>query len=54
MSGLFDFPPGYDERTMMALTPDNRIVLSHPELPPLVYDEAAQRWIAAPQQTLKV
>ena len=36
---MADMPPGYDERTAMALTPDNRIVIVHPDHPPMVLDE---------------
>lgn len=42
---MTELPPGYDERTQMALTFDNRITAHHPELPTLVYDEAARKWV---------
>lgn len=39
-----DLPAGYDERTTLWLTPDNRVALAHPDMPSLVYDEEASRW----------
>lgn len=39
MTYVAELPPGYDERTTMALTPDNRIMIVHPDHPPMVLDE---------------
>jgi hypothetical protein len=39
MKFVAELPPGYDERTTMALTGDNRIVIAHPEHPPMILDE---------------
>lgn len=43
-------PPGY-ENAKMALTTDNRLVLAHPLHPPVVYDEAGQRWVPVTAST---
>lgn len=37
-------PFGYDEQTTMTLTPDNDIVIAHPVMPPMIYDEQVMRW----------
>jgi hypothetical protein len=42
---LDEIPPGYDDRTRLAVTSDNRIIATHPEHPPVVYDEAARQWV---------
>ena len=39
------FPLGYDERTTMTLTPNNDIVIAHPVMPPMIYDETVMRWV---------
>lgn len=36
MTFLAELPAGYDERTRMALTDNNQVVVTHPEHPPLV------------------
>ncbi len=41
----FEFPFGYDERTTMALTPTNDIVIAHPTMPAMIYDEQNMRWV---------
>jgi hypothetical protein len=38
-------PLGYDERTEMTLTPTNDIVIAHPLMPPMIYDETVMRWV---------
>jgi len=38
-------PPGYDEKTQMGLTPGNDIVIAHPNMPPMIYDETEMRWV---------
>jgi len=45
MTIFAEIPAGYDERTKLWLTPDNRVGLVHPDLPPLIYDETAKIWI---------
>ena len=35
-SFIAELPRGYDDRTRMALTDDNRVIVTHPEHPPLV------------------
>lgn len=32
---IAELPAGYDERTCMALTDDNQVIVTHPEHPPL-------------------
>jgi hypothetical protein len=44
----FEFPPGYDARTAMALDQDNRIVIAHPELPPMVLNEETRAFEIKP------
>lgn len=39
-----ELPPGYDRRTCMALTDDNRVVVTHPELPALYLSPQGQ-WV---------
>lgn len=39
-----ELPFGYDEQTTMTLTPDNDIVIAHPVMPPMIYDEQVMRW----------
>jgi len=45
MSFLTDLPPGYDDRTHLALGPGNCILASHPEQPPIRYDEHSRCWV---------
>jgi hypothetical protein len=46
MAGEFiaRLPPGYDERTRLALTDGNRVVATHPEHPPLLLGSDG-RWL---------
>lgn len=44
MTFLAELPVGYDSRTQMTLTEDNRVVVTHPEHPPLVLG-ANGRWL---------
>ena len=39
-------PPGYDDCTKLSLTLDNVIVITHPVLPPMFYDETVMRWVS--------
>lgn len=38
-------PIGFDERTTMTLTPANEIVIAHPVMSPMIYDETVMRWV---------
>lgn len=40
-----DLPFGYDEQTTMGLTPDNELVIVHPILQPMIYDQTVMRWV---------
>lgn len=40
-----DLPLGYDEQTEMTLMPNNDIVIMHPLMPPMIYDESVMRWV---------
>lgn len=40
-----DLPFGYDEQTVMALTTNNDVVIHHPVMPPMIYDESLMRWV---------
>jgi hypothetical protein len=40
-----DLPFGYDEHTTMALGPQNQIIITHPVMPAMVYDEQVMRWV---------
>ena len=40
-----DLPFGYDEKTTIALTASNDVVVYHPVMPSLVYDESIMRWV---------
>lgn len=40
-----ELPFGYDERTELQLTADNDIVITHPVMPPMIYDETVMRWV---------
>lgn len=44
MTFLAELPAGYDERTRMALTDNNQVVVTHPEHPPLVLNSSGQ-WV---------
>jgi hypothetical protein len=39
------FPLGYDEKTEMVLTSANEIVITHPVMPTMIYDETVMRWV---------
>jgi hypothetical protein len=41
---IAELPAGYDDRTRMALTDDNRVIVTHPEHPPLVLSAHGQ-WL---------
>ena len=38
-------PFGYDESTVMTLTLTNDILIAHPVMPPMIYDEQTMRWV---------
>lgn len=40
-----ELPFGYDERTEMGLSTTNDILIRHPVMPPMVYDETVMRWV---------
>jgi hypothetical protein len=40
-----EFPFGYDDKTTLTLTPDNQLVITHPVMPPMIYDESVMRWV---------
>lgn len=42
---VVDMPLGYDEQTQMTLGPNNQIIITHPVMPPMVYDEQVMRWV---------
>lgn len=42
---ITDLPFGYDEKTVMALTPTNDIKITHPVMPPMIYDKELMRWV---------
>lgn len=46
MQGEFvaKLPPGYDERTQMTLARGNKVIVTHPEHPPLVLAANGQ-WV---------
>lgn len=44
MQFIAELPPGYDERTRMALTDNNQVVVTHPEHPALVLNSSG-RWV---------
>jgi hypothetical protein len=39
-----DLPLGYDDETRMTLGPNNEIIITHPVMPPMIYDEQVMRW----------
>lgn len=41
---LTTLPPGYDERTTLALTPANALVIAHPDMPPLIFNEQTRKF----------
>ena len=40
-----EFPLGYDGQTKIELTPANEIVITHPVMPPMIYDQTVMRWV---------
>jgi hypothetical protein len=38
-------PLGYDEQTEMSLTPTNEVIITHPVMPVMIYDETVMRWV---------
>lgn len=40
-----EFPFAYDDQTVITLTPENQLVLTHPVMPTLIYDESVMRWV---------
>lgn len=40
-----DLPFGYDDQTTMTLGPQNQVIIAHPILPPMIYDEQVMRWV---------
>lgn len=38
-------PFGFDEQTIMTLTQSNDIVIHHPIMNPMIYDETVMRWV---------
>ena len=44
MHFIAELPAGYDSRTQMTLTPDNRVIVTHSEHPPLVLSADGQ-WL---------
>lgn len=50
MKFIAELPPGYDDRTRMALTEGNQVVVTHPEHPPLVLSANGQWLDLATQQ----
>lgn len=40
-----ELPFGYDEQTTMTLTPTNEVLIAHPILPPMIYDQTVMRWV---------
>lgn len=43
-SFIAELPAGYDERTRLALTPDNQVIATHPEHPALLLGKGGQ-WL---------
>ena len=44
MHFIAELPAGYDDRTRMALTDDNQVIVTHPEHPPLLLSKDG-RWL---------
>ena len=40
-----ELPFGFDDQTVMALTSSNDVVIHHPIMPPMIYDETIMRWV---------
>lgn len=40
-----DLPFGYDEQTTVGLTPENEVMITHPILQPMIYDQTVMRWV---------
>ena len=46
-----DLPLGYDDQTIITLTPSNEVVIAHPVMPPMIYDQTVMRWVEINQPT---
>lgn len=44
VQSVTQLPFGYDDRTVMTLTLNNDILIAHPVMPPMIYDEQVMRW----------
>ena len=42
---VYDLPFGYDDKTTITLTQSNEIVITHPVMPTMIYDESIMRWV---------
>lgn len=42
---ITELPLGYDEKTEMGLTGGNEVIIIHPIMPPMMYDETVMRWV---------
>ena len=48
---ITELPLGYDEKTEMKLTVPlqgyggNEVIITHPIMPPMMYDETVMRWV---------
>lgn len=42
---ITEFPLGYDEKTVITLTLSNDVVIAHPVMPTMIYDETVMRWV---------
>ena len=40
-----ELPFGYDADTKFTLTPTNDIMITHPVMPPMVFDTTVMRWV---------
>ena len=40
-----DLPIGYDQDAKLVLNASNEIVVTHPIMPALIYDESVMRWV---------
>lgn len=43
-SYLADLPSGFDSQTQMLLGPDNKIMITHPEQPAMVFNETTKQF----------
>lgn len=42
---ITEFPFGYDEKTVITLTQSNDVIITHPVMPTMIYDETVMRWV---------